>query len=86
MSKKIQNRNLFVRNTSKSPGFKSYTLWLVAVAALFYGLVFLWPVVPREGNTPEVPVYKVKIKPQSSLAGVATQLQDQGVGLSLIHI
>jgi len=86
MSKKIQNRNLFVRNKSKSPGFKSYALWLVAVAALFYGLVFLWPVVPREGNVPEAPVYKVKIKPQSSLAGVATQLQEQGVGSSPLFI
>jgi UPF0755 protein len=80
MSKKIQSRNLFVRNKSKSPGLKSYVFWLIAVLILFYGLVFLLPVVPREPNISDAPVFKVKIKPQSSLASVATQLHDQGVG------
>jgi UPF0755 protein len=86
MSKKIQSRNLFVHNKSRSPGFKSYILWLVAVIVIFYGMVFLWPTVPRVGNIPEAPVYKVKIKPQSSLAGVAAQLEEQGVGSSPLFI
>jgi len=80
MSKKIQNRNLFVSNKSTSPGIKSYISWLIALVALFYGLVFLLPVVPREPNISEAPAYRVKIKPQSSLASVASQLQEQGIG------
>lgn len=79
MSKKIQNRNLFFRKKAKAPAFRAYVLWLVAVIGLFYGAVFLLPVVPSELNTPDIPVFKVKIKPQSSLASVATQLQEQGI-------
>jgi UPF0755 protein len=79
MSKKIQNRNLFFRKKAKSPAFRSYVLWLVAVVGLFYGAVFLLPVVPTEVQTPDIPVFKVKIKPQSSLASVANQLQEQGI-------
>ncbi|MBU3624137.1 endolytic transglycosylase MltG [Polynucleobacter sp. AP-Latsch-80-C2] len=80
MSKKIQSRNLFVRKKSKSPRMKSYLLWLIAILSLTYGLIFLLPVVPREPNITEAPAYKVKIKPQSSLASVASQLQEQGIG------
>lgn len=79
MSKKNQNRNLFVRKQPKSLSLKSYLLLLIALLLLFYGAVFLLTAVPKKGNIPDAPVFKVKIKPQSSLAGVSTQLQEQGI-------
>ncbi|WP_228385113.1 MULTISPECIES: endolytic transglycosylase MltG [Polynucleobacter] len=49
--------------------------------AFIYGCLFLWPVVPSLANIQDVPAYKVKIAPQSSLASIAQQLQDQGISV-----
>ena len=48
---------------------------------LIYGGLFLWPVVPNLANIQDIPAYQVKIAPQSSLASIAQQLQDQGVSV-----
>ena len=79
MSRKIQNRNLFVRKKSQSPRILSVLLGLIALLCLTYGSIFLWPIVPNEINITEAPVYKVKIKPQSSLASIADQAKEQGL-------
>ena len=46
-----------------------------------YGGIFLWSVVPSQANIQDIPAYKVKISPQSSLASIAKQLQDQGISV-----
>ncbi|NQW69952.1 MAG: endolytic transglycosylase MltG [Betaproteobacteria bacterium] len=79
MSRKIQNRNLFVRKKSKFPIFQSYLLGSTALISLLYASIFLLPVVPKDANIADVPVYKIKIKPQSSLASIAEQAQEQGL-------
>ena len=49
-----------------------------------YGGIFLWPVVTSQANIQDIPAYKVKISPQSSLASIAKQLQDQGISVYTI--
>ena len=84
MSRKIQRRGLFSKKKTNKPGFRVWLYTLLAVVAIFYGVIFLWPVVPATGNVADSPVYKVKIKPQSSLASIAEQLQEQGISSSTI--
>ena len=57
---------------------------MLAFLTIFYATIFLWPVVPATGYKADSPVYKVKIKPQSSLASIAEQLQEQGVSTPAI--
>jgi len=61
------------------PRFKVWIYAFLAFTAIFYGTIFLWPVVPATANIADSPVYKIKIKPQSSLASIAEQLQEQGI-------
>jgi UPF0755 protein len=84
MSRKIQRRGLFSKKKTNKPEFRVWLYTLLAVVAIFYGVIFLWPVVPATGNVVDSPVYKVKIKPQSSLASIAEQLQEQGISSSTI--
>lgn len=79
MSRKIQNRNLFVRKKSKSPLMRSYFIALIALLALFYACIFLLPAVPNEPNVSGTPTYKIQIKPQSSLASISEQAYAQGI-------
>jgi UPF0755 protein len=46
---------------------------------VIYGSIFLWPIVPNEVNITDAPAYKIKIKPQSSLASIADQAIEQGL-------
>ena len=52
---------------------------VIAGLAIFYGAIFLWPVVPAVSNTNDAATYKVKIKPQSGLSSIAEQLRDQNL-------
>jgi UPF0755 protein len=79
MRRKIQNRNLFVRKKSKSPRFQTYLLGLMLLISLFYASIFLLTVVPKDANITGGPIYKIKIKPQSSLASIAEQVREQGL-------
>jgi UPF0755 protein len=79
MSRKIQNRNLFVSKKSKSPRFQGYLLGLMLLICLFYASIFLLPAVPKDANITDAPKYKIKIKPQSSLASIAEQVREQGL-------
>jgi len=51
----------------------------MVLIALFYASIFLIPVVPKDPNIGDAPKYKIKIKPQSSLASVAEQVREQGL-------
>ncbi|MBU3566806.1 endolytic transglycosylase MltG [Polynucleobacter sp. UK-Pondora-W15] len=82
MSRKIQRRSLFLKKKMNTPGLRVCLYVLIACITIMYGAIFLWPVVPTSGNVSDSPVYKVKIKPQSSLASIAEQLQEQGVSTS----
>lgn len=79
MSRKIQNRNLFVRKKSKSPGMGSYFIAFIALLSFIYACIFLLPAVPKEPNVSGAPAYKIQIKPQSSLASIAEQAYQQGI-------
>jgi UPF0755 protein len=54
-------------------------LGLAGFLALIYGGIFLLPVVPTQSNTQDAHIFRVKIAPQSSLASIAKQLQEQGL-------
>jgi len=56
----------------------------MAFLLVIYGGIFLWPVVPAQSNLQDASVYKVKISPQSSLASIALQLQEQGLSTAVI--
>jgi UPF0755 protein len=84
MRKKIQVRSLFRRKKSKAPRLVTYILALVGFVAIFYTSIFLWPVVPSRSNVQNEIVYKVKIAPQSGLASISNQLNEQGLHLSTL--
>jgi UPF0755 protein len=64
---------------SQSSGWKRFPLLLIYGLLLFYGVIFLVPVVPGSANTANATAYRVKILPQSSLASIAQQLSSQGI-------
>ena len=80
MSKKFQGRTLFLR-PGKTRSWGTYFLWAILAIAVFYGAIFLWPVVPALSNDAkaESDFFKVKILPQSSLSSISQQLSDQGI-------
>ena len=84
MSRKIQRRGLFSRKKTHKSVYRVWLYTLLAFLTIFYATIFLWPVVPATGDKTDSPVYKVKIKPQSSLASIAEQLQEQGVSTPAI--
>lgn len=79
MNKKIQDRNLFVRKKSKSPRMWRFFIAFMALLGFVYACIFLLPAVPKEPNVTGAPVYKIQIKPQSSLASIAEQAYQQGI-------
>jgi UPF0755 protein len=81
MRRKNQGRSFFNKKKTGRLSLRSFALGLIGILALIYGGLFLWPVVPTLANIKDVPAYQVKIAPQSSLASIAQQLQDQGVSV-----
>ena len=84
MSKKIQGRRNFSKKKSTYSKIRTCLYGLLIGIGLFYGSIFLWPVVPSTPNIEEPAVFKVKIKPQSGLASISSQLQDQGLSTPTI--
>ncbi|MBU3610805.1 endolytic transglycosylase MltG [Polynucleobacter wuianus] len=84
MRRKIQGRSLFTRKKAKGRSLKSYLLAVLALLGVIYAAIFLWPVVPDQSNVQDALVYKVKIAPQSSLANIAKQLQEQGLSTPVL--
>jgi len=78
MSRKFQSRTLFVKQPNQRP-WRSYFVFLAAFIVIFYGALFLWPVVPSQSNTSEDSRYRVKIAPQSGLSAISQQLAAQGI-------
>ena len=81
MRRKNLGRSFFKKKKTGRLSLRSFALGLIGILALIYGGLFLWPVVPSLANIQDVPAYQVKIAPQSSLASIAQQLQDQGVSV-----
>jgi UPF0755 protein len=84
MSRKIQESRRFFKNKLYSQRLSTWLYGLIALIAIFYGSIFLWPVVPSISNVADSSTYRVKIKPQSGLASISGQLQEQGVSTSSI--
>ncbi|MBU3621645.1 endolytic transglycosylase MltG [Polynucleobacter sp. CS-Odin-A6] len=83
MNRKFQGRSLFIK-PSKVGSWRSFAFYLLALLTLFYGITFLWPVVPAESNIKESGAYKVKIAPQSGLTAIAEQLSGQGISTNAV--
>jgi UPF0755 protein len=79
MRKKNQGDTLFQKAAAVSSLLRSMIIGICIFLILVYGSIFLWPIVPKQSNTQDATVYKVKIAPQSSLAGIAEQLRNQGL-------
>lgn len=86
MSKKIQRRGLFIKNQSKARFIQKWVFSCVAALGIIYGYIFLWPVVPSTPNMANQQAFKVKIKPQSSIASIAMQLKEQGVSTGSMEL
>ncbi len=84
MSRKIQARRRFIKNKTRGQNLRAWLYGLLVLISIFYGSIFLWPVVPAIPNIVDSPVYKVKIKPQSGLASISRQLEEQGVSMPSI--
>jgi UPF0755 protein len=84
MSRKIQGSRHFFKSKTRGQSLRAWLYGSLAVIGVFYGSLFLWPVVPSNPNVADLPVYKVKIKPQSGLASISGQLQEQGVSVPSI--
>jgi UPF0755 protein len=84
MSRKIQGSRRFFKSKTRGQSLRACLYGSLAVIGVFYGSLFLWPVVPSNPNVADLPVYKVKIKPQSGLASISGQLQEQGVSVPSI--
>jgi UPF0755 protein len=85
MSKKIQRRGGFVKKRPKSRSLQKWFFACISIMGFIYGNIFLWPVVPAQSNNSNALTFKVKILPQSSLASIATQLKEQGIGTGSIE-
>lgn len=79
MSRKIQGSRRFIKNKTWGQSLRPWVYGLMVMIGIFYGAIFLWPVVPSNPNVADLPAYKVKIKPQSRLASISGQLHEQGV-------
>ena len=86
MSKKIQRRGLFIKNQSKAHLIKKWGFSCIAALGIFYGYIFLWPVVPSKPNISNQQAYKVKIRAQSGLTSIGLQLKEQGVDTGSIEL
>lgn len=85
MRKNFQKKRLFVVR-AKQKSWPRYFIWVGLAIALFYGALFLWPVVPSTSNDPgsHTGSYKVKIAPQSGIAAISSQLSEQGISSNRI--
>ena len=81
MSRKIQGSRRFFKSKTRGQSLRAWLYGSLVVIGVFYGSIFLWPVVPSNPNVADLPVYKVKIKPQSGLASISGQLQEQGMSI-----
>ena len=81
MSRKIQGSRHFFKSKTRGQSLRAWLYGSLVVIGVFYGSIFLWPVVPSNPNVADLPVYKVKIKPQSGLASISGQLQEQGMSI-----
>ena len=79
MSRKNQGSGSFFKNKLHSQRLRAWLYGLIAMIGIFYGSIFLLPVVPSISNSTDSSTYRVKVKPQSGLASIAGQLQGQGV-------
>ncbi len=79
MSRKIQGSRRFIKNKTWGQSLRPWVYGLMVMIGIFYGAIFLWPVVPSNPNVADLPAYRVKIKPQSRLASISGQLHEQGV-------
>lgn len=86
MSKKIQGIFFFGKKRPNTKALKNALITFAILTTVFYGLIFLLPVVPNETNSPISNAYKIKIEPQSSLASIAKQLQEQGISIGSIRL
>ena len=79
MSRKIQKGSFFKK---RWPSYRDLRKWLtlaVVLFGLFYGAIFLFPIVPNQSNTVDGHSYRVKINPNSGLTSIADQLSAQGL-------
>ncbi len=79
MRKKNQVSSFFHRGATFSSSIRFWIIGISIFLVLVYGIIFLWPIVPKQSNTQDSSVFKVKIAPQSSLASIAEQLRKQGL-------
>ena len=79
MRKKIQRKPRFTVKRSQGSALRLFAAALLSSITLFYGCLFLISIVPGQANNPDITVYKVKIAAHSSMASIASQLQEQGV-------
>jgi UPF0755 protein len=84
MRRKIQTKLIFAKKNFGCSNLRYLLLVALASIGIFYGAIFLWPVVPSQTNTEDNAVYRIKISPQSSLASIASQLQEQGLATSIL--
>jgi UPF0755 protein len=84
MSRKIQGGRRVINNKTRGQSLRTWLYGLLALIGIVYGSIFLWPVVPTISNIAGSPAYKVKIKPQSGLASISRQLEEQGVSIPSI--
>lgn len=86
MSKKILRRGPFIKSQTKARLIKRWAFSCIAAVGIIYGYIFLLPVVPSKANISNQQAYKVKIQPQSGLASIGMQLQEQGVRTGSIEL
>ena len=79
MRRKIQGSGRFFKKKPHSQRFRAWLYALIAIIGIFYGSIFLWPVVPSNPNVADSSTYRVKIKPQSGVSSISSQLEDQGL-------
>jgi UPF0755 protein len=79
MNGKFQRKRLFLKKAISGGSWRSYVIYLMALIAIFYGLIFLIPVVPSSSNHTDHSTYRIKIAPQSGLSAISKQLSTQGV-------
>ena len=84
MKRKIQGSRRFFKNKTWSQSLRPWVYGLMVMIGVFYSSIFLWPVVPSNSNVADLSAYKVKIKPQSGLASISAQLQEQSISTNSI--
>ncbi len=86
MSGKIQRRALFFKKKGRRTGLRFWLILFTGLLCLIYGSLFLIPVVPQNPNVDQATLFKVKIKPQSGLSSIGSQLSEQGLFINPLVI